>query len=149
MRTADETVMGADQATKSACLGDVGNSRKIVLCARNVQVAFGEGNNRLVVLESIDVDVRDGEFLTIVGPSGCGKTTLLRLFAGLLRPTAGELFFNDRPILLPSRKRALIFQDYGRALLPWRTVWANVALAFERQHMRVFASHCSPRIPHE
>jgi len=60
---------------------------------------------------------------------------VLRLFAGLLRPTHGEILFNDQPIIAPKRERAFIFQDYGRALLPWRTVWANVALVFERQHM--------------
>jgi NitT/TauT family transport system ATP-binding protein len=84
------------------------------------------------VLEDISFDVREGEFLSIVGPSGCGKTTLLRMLAGLLRPTTGDALFNGAPIIGPSRERAIVFQDYTNALLPWRTVAGNVALALEK-----------------
>ena len=84
------------------------------------------------VLEDISFDVREGEFLSIVGPSGCGKTTLLRMLAGLLRPTVGEALFDGQPIMAPSRERAIVFQDYTNALLPWRTVSGNVALALEK-----------------
>jgi NitT/TauT family transport system ATP-binding protein len=83
----------------------------------------------------MDIDVKPGEFLCIVGPSGCGKTTLLRLFAGLLLPTEGTVLFDGQPIMAPARERAMVFQDYARALLPWRTVWANVALPYERKHV--------------
>jgi NitT/TauT family transport system ATP-binding protein len=83
------------------------------------------------VLQNIDLAVSEGEFLCIVGASGCGKTTLLRLIAGLVPPSAGTLICNGAPIGGPARDRAIVFQDYGKALLPWRTVWSNVALAFE------------------
>jgi NitT/TauT family transport system ATP-binding protein len=86
-----------------------------------------------LVLDRIDLDVADGEFLSIVGPSGCGKTTLLRLLAGLMSPSSGELLAAGKPIHGPSRERAIVFQDYSRSLLPWRSVWTNVALAFESQ----------------
>ena len=86
-----------------------------------------------MVLDRIDVAVAEGEFLCIVGPSGCGKTTLLRLFAGLVPPSAGEIFAAGQTVRGPSRERAIVFQDYGRSLLPWRSVWANVALAYESQ----------------
>jgi len=99
------------------------------LQARALSAAFGSH----LVLDRIDLDVADGEFLSIVGPSGCGKTTLLRLLAGLLQPSAGELLAEGKPIHGPSRERAIVFQDYSRSLLPWRSVWANVALAFESQ----------------
>jgi ABC-type nitrate/sulfonate/bicarbonate transport system ATPase subunit len=98
-----------------------------MLSTRELSIAF---NGRLV-LDRIDLQVEDGEFLSIVGPSGCGKTTLLRLFAGLVRPSAGEIFAAGKPISGPSRERAMVFQDYSRSLLPWRSVWANVALAYE------------------
>ena len=91
-------------------------------------------NGRLV-LDHIDLQVADGEFLSVVGPSGCGKTTLLRLLAGLVIPSSGEIFAAGRPISGPSRERAIVFQDYSRSLLPWRSVWANVALAYESQGM--------------
>jgi len=97
--------------------------------ARGLSMAFGSHR----VLDRIDLDVADGEFLSIVGPSGCGKTTLLRLLAGLVRPSSGELRAAGEPILGPSRERAIVFQDYSRSLLPWRSVWANVALAYESQ----------------
>jgi NitT/TauT family transport system ATP-binding protein len=106
-----------------------------ILRARGVQVAVGHGKNRLVILDAMDIDVKPGEFLCIVGPSGCGKTTLLRLFAGLLLPSAGMVLFGDRKITAPGRERAMVFQDYARALLPWRKVWANVALPYERERL--------------
>jgi NitT/TauT family transport system ATP-binding protein len=101
------------------------------LSVRDVSVTFGAATNR-PVLTDISFDVREGEFLSIVGPSGCGKTTLLRLLAGLLRPTRGELLFDGKPIAGPSRERAIVFQDYTNALLPWRTVAGNIALPLER-----------------
>jgi ABC-type nitrate/sulfonate/bicarbonate transport system ATPase subunit len=97
--------------------------------ARALSISFGTH----LVLDRIDLSVADGEFLTIVGPSGCGKTTLLRLLAGLMAPTSGKLFAEGKPIDGPSRERAIVFQDYSRSLLPWRSVWTNVALAFEGQ----------------
>jgi NitT/TauT family transport system ATP-binding protein len=97
--------------------------------ARALNMSFGTH----LVLDNIDLSVADGEFLSIVGPSGCGKTTLLRLLAGLMPPTSGEIFAEGKPIAGPSRERAIVFQDYSRSLLPWRSVWTNVALAFEGQ----------------
>jgi NitT/TauT family transport system ATP-binding protein len=103
--------------------------RPPALEARGLVMGFGDR----LVLDHVDVAVAEGEFLCIVGPSGCGKTTLLRLFAGLWRPLAGEIFAGGELVAGPSRERAIVFQDYGRSLLPWRSVWANVALAHEAQ----------------
>jgi len=103
------------------------NPEHSALETRRLSMRFG---NRLV-LDDINLTVRQGEFLCVVGPSGCGKTTLLRLLAGLLRSSSGELLAAGAAVAGPSRDRAMVFQDYGRALLPWRSVWANVALAYE------------------
>lgn len=92
-----------------------------------VSVSFGDKT----VIETMNFSVQSGEFLCLVGPSGCGKTTLLRLLAGLMTPTKGEVRFNGKRISEPSLERAIVFQDYGRALLPWRTVSGNIALAME------------------
>lgn len=97
------------------------------LDVRDVTVSFG---SRLVI-DELDFSVQPGEFLCLVGPSGCGKTTLLRLLAGLASPSTGAVRFFGSPIKGPSLERAIVFQDYGRALLPWRTVQGNVALAME------------------
>jgi NitT/TauT family transport system ATP-binding protein len=84
-----------------------------------------------VVLTPLRLSVARGEFVCVIGPSGCGKTTLLRAAAGFLMPTAGEVRRAGVPVGGPSREVAFVFQDYGRALLPWRTVRGNVALALE------------------
>lgn len=80
------------------------------------------------VLESIDLDIKDGEFLTFLGPSGCGKTTLLRLLAGLEKPTAGKIIINglDAADLHPQERQInTVFQSY--ALFPHMTVFDNIA----------------------
>lgn len=85
------------------------------------------------VLTGLDLAVHAGEILTVVGPSGSGKSTLLRTLAGLLPPLAGRAQADDAPISGPSADRALIFQE--DALLPWRTVRANVELPLAVRRM--------------
>jgi NitT/TauT family transport system ATP-binding protein len=77
------------------------------------------------------LQVQRGEIVCVVGPSGCGKTTALRVASGLIRPTRGEVAFAGAPIKGPRRDVAVVFQDYSKALLPWRTAAGNVALALE------------------
>jgi NitT/TauT family transport system ATP-binding protein len=83
------------------------------------------------ILTGIDLQIYAGDFVCVVGPSGCGKTTLLRLLGGLLEPTAGEVRYAGKRVAAPRADIAVMFQDYGRALLPWRTVEGNVSLALE------------------
>jgi NitT/TauT family transport system ATP-binding protein len=83
------------------------------------------------VLSSTSLEVARGEFICIIGPSGCGKTTLLRAVAGFVIPSSGEVRRAGAPVKGPSREAAFVFQDYNRALLPWRTVAGNVSLALE------------------
>ena len=72
------------------------------------------------ILSPTSLSVRRGEFVCVIGPSGCGKTTLLRAAAGFVAPSAGRVSRHGKPINGPSREVAFVFQDYGRALLPWR-----------------------------
>jgi NitT/TauT family transport system ATP-binding protein len=83
------------------------------------------------ILTEIDLHIEAGDFVCVVGPSGCGKTTMLRLLGGLLEPTAGEVRYAGKRVAEPRADIAVMFQDYGRALLPWRTVAGNVSLALE------------------
>ncbi len=93
----------------------------------HVEVTFG---TRLI-LSYIDLSVKHGEFVCIVGPSGCGKTTMLRLIAGLLDARDGRVMIDGVAVRGPSPRVAMVFPDYERALLPWRTVYGNVSLALE------------------
>lgn len=83
------------------------------------------------ILTNINLDIRKGETLCVVGGSGTGKTTLLRAIAGLVPVSKGSVTVMGEPVRAPRRDVAVVFQDYGKALLPWRTAYANVALALE------------------
>ncbi|MCW5745663.1 MAG: ABC transporter ATP-binding protein [Alphaproteobacteria bacterium] len=83
----------------------------------------------LLVLDGIDLLIRDGETVAIIGPSGCGKSTLLGIVGGLLRPSAGTVRTIGKPRADSLNPFTYVFQDF--ALLPWRSVAANVALALE------------------
>ena len=82
-----------------------------------------------MALRSVDLAIERGELITIVGPSGCGKSSLLLVIQGLLKPSAGQVYLNGKPITGPGQDRALVFQEF--ALLPWRSVTHNVELGLE------------------
>ena len=103
---------------------------EVTVALEGLSYAVG-GASPLTILKDITLTVRKGEFLCVVGASGCGKTTLLRLVAGLLPASGGTLRFNGKEVSGPGQERAIVFQDYTRALLPWRTIAGNVALALE------------------
>jgi NitT/TauT family transport system ATP-binding protein len=98
-----------------------------ILDFRDVRLAYGDQ----LVLGGLSFAMAPGEILCLVGPSGCGKTTALRVAAGLVAPTSGEASFAGAPIKGPRRDVAVVFQDYAKALLPWRTAEGNVSLALE------------------
>ncbi len=93
------------------------------------RVCLDMGGRRII--NELDFVMEQGDFVCVVGPSGCGKTTLLRLLTGLVKPTSGAVTRGGVPVSGPSRDVAIVFQDYGKALLPWRTVAGNVSLALE------------------
>lgn len=98
-----------------------------LLCFDEVAIRLGGRE----ILSPTSFEVARGEFVCVIGPSGCGKTTLLRAAAGFVTPSAGAVYRHDALVNGPSREVAFVFQDYGRALLPWRTVEGNVSLALE------------------
>lgn len=84
-----------------------------------------KGGKPLVAVDTVNLAVQDGEFVTVVGPSGCGKTTLLNLLAGFEQPNRGEIRLDGSPVVRPGPERAVVFQQ--PSLLPWMTVQENIA----------------------
>lgn len=106
------------------------STSKSLIEARGVRMSFGS----VLALDNIDITVREHEFFTIVGPSGCGKSTLLLLTAGLIKPSAGTLLIDGRPILGPYTDAGIAFQHHN--LLEWRSVLNNVLLPLEIRHIK-------------
>ena len=86
-----------------------------------------------VVLEDVNFEIEDGEFVCLLGPSGCGKTTLLTMMGGFQTSTGGKILLDGEPISGPSPERGYVFQNY--ALFPWMTVEKNVAYALKFQNL--------------
>jgi NitT/TauT family transport system ATP-binding protein len=102
---------------------------RAVLEARAVNKVFAATDSPVIALRDVNLEVAPGEFLVILGPSGCGKTTLLRMFAGLERPTRGSVRYQGERIARPPRGAGFVFQQPN--LLAWRTVRRNVSLPLE------------------
>jgi NitT/TauT family transport system ATP-binding protein len=105
-----------------------GGDTNSIVTLRGIGKRFGSG---MTALEAIDLDIGQGEFLSLLGPSGCGKTTLLRIIAGLSEPSAGVcrlVLDTDRGGPVPSGRIGFVFQD--PTLMPWSTVVDNVLLPF-------------------
>lgn len=81
------------------------------------------------IVDTTDVDIQEGEFITIIGPSGCGKSTILKMIAGLEPVDEGAITLEGRPITAPSRELGLVFQQH--VLLPWMSARQNVVFALE------------------
>ena len=87
--------------------------------------------SRLLALDNVNVQIEDKKFVAVVGPSGCGKTTFIKIVDGLVKPTAGQVRIDDKPVHGPGIDRAMVFQE--PSLLPWRTVLNNVTYGLECQ----------------
>jgi NitT/TauT family transport system ATP-binding protein len=100
------------------------------LTISHLDVTFRRGEDTVHVLEDINLDARDGEFLCIVGPSGCGKSTLLNIVGGFLKPTRGDVWIDSEPVTAPDPRRIFVFQERG--VFPWLTVEGNVGFGLFR-----------------
>ena len=102
---------------------------------RNVGKTYGTGAKATHAIADVSFAVDDREFVCVVGPSGCGKTTLLKCVGGLLRPSKGEVLLRGRPVRSPPEEMALVFQEYGRSLMPWASVRNNVLLPLRHKSL--------------
>ena len=99
-------------------------SRPAKLSIRGLRMGFRTDSGEVRVLEDIDLDVREGEFVCILGPSGCGKSTLLNVVAGFLEPTAGTVRIDGEEVRGPDPRRIFVFQERG--VFPWLTAAGNI-----------------------
>ena len=104
---------------------------RTAIAFEGIRKEFGNGANATLAIESVDLDIKEREFVSLIGPSGCGKSTLLRLAADLIEPSGGSVLVNGK-----TPRQARLDRDYGfifqsPTLFDWRTVWKNVALPLE------------------
>lgn len=103
-----------------------------IITVKNIKKRFKKrGGHDLLVLDNVNFSVKEGEIIALLGKSGSGKSTLLRIIAGLIQPTAGEVFYREEKIDRPIPGLTMVFQHF--ALLPWLTVLENVELGLEAQ----------------
>ncbi len=101
-----------------------------LISVRSLSKSFsGSGGRPIPVLDNINLDVAEGEFVALLGRSGSGKSTLLRCIAGLMAPTSGEVLFRGNRLTGTNRETSMVFQTF--ALMPWLTVQQNVELGLE------------------
>jgi NitT/TauT family transport system ATP-binding protein len=102
------------------------NDKSLAVEIRDVWMNFPgkAGDEPVPVLERVNMEVREGEFVCLVGPSGCGKSTLLNIVGGFLRATQGEIIVEGKPVCGPDPRRIFVFQENG--VFPWLTVEENI-----------------------
>lgn len=113
-------------AAQTDAVGNNVNPDTVEVEVRGISKTYEGG---VQALKNIDLSVPKGEMTTVLGPSGCGKTTLLKIIAGLLQPTEGDVLVRSVPVSGPGPERAFVFQDF--ALMPWATAIRNVAFGLE------------------
>ena len=96
----------------------------------DVSVSFGVEDSKVEILNNINLDVAENEFVAVIGFSGSGKSTLISLLAGLQMPSSGEVALEGNSIVQPSPKLGIMFQNYS--LLPWLSVFENIELAVKK-----------------
>lgn len=101
-----------------------------LIALKNVRKFYQQPNGQqIVILENISLELRPGEIVALLGPSGSGKSTLMRIVAGLIPPSQGEVLYHERPLVGLNPGVAIVFQSF--ALYPWLTVLENVELGLK------------------
>jgi NitT/TauT family transport system ATP-binding protein len=103
-----------------------------LLKLKDINLNYHSKSGEVKTLNNINLELSEGEFITILGPSGCGKSTLLNIVSGLIAPSSGEITFNGEPIELHKDRMGYMFQKDH--LFPWLSVWNNVLLPLKIKH---------------
>jgi NitT/TauT family transport system ATP-binding protein len=111
------------------------------LSFEDVGVDFPTVAGPMTVVDGVDLEIRQGEFVSIIGPSGCGKTTLLNIVGGFVKPTRGRVLLDHEPVKGPGPDRGVIFQEYG--VFPWLTVRGNIEFGLG---LRANVRHAGQRV---
>jgi NitT/TauT family transport system ATP-binding protein len=106
---------------------------KTKISFQNVTRRFDQDGHSFLALDRLNLDIADGEFVTVVGPSGCGKSTAMNIAAGLMDVSDGQVLVDGKPVNGPGPERGVIFQQY--ALFPWLTVRENVEFGLRIKKM--------------
>jgi NitT/TauT family transport system ATP-binding protein len=101
----------------------------MLLELRSISQMYGSGERRFTALQSVNLVLKEGEFVALVGPSGCGKSTLLRIITGLNKPSSGVVLYRDNVLVGVNPHATIVFQTF--ALFPWLTVQQNVEVALK------------------
>jgi NitT/TauT family transport system ATP-binding protein len=101
----------------------------ISICVKNLDKCYRVREGNLSALSAVDLEVAEGEFVSIVGPSGCGKSTLLYILGGFIRADSGVIEVGGKAVTGPGTDRGVVFQEY--ALFPWLTVTQNIRYGLE------------------
>lgn len=125
MQTLDNTSAMIDTSTQQ--INSSTQQDKIFLEIKDVSKSYPTANGVYPVLDGVNLNVKEGEFICVIGHSGCGKSTLLNMVAGFLEPTSGDVKLEEKRIRQPGPDRMMVFQNY--ALLPWKTAFENVYLS--------------------
>jgi NitT/TauT family transport system ATP-binding protein len=110
------------------------DNRTPAISAKGVSKSFGAKESPIVALSSVDLTIREGEFIAVVGPSGCGKSTLLRIIAGISKPTTGTVTTPRGAVAAPLTDVGIVFQS--PVLLDWRNILDNVLIQFELRGLK-------------
>ena len=100
------------------------NTGRTKIKVTGLKKVFGSGENQVIAIKELNMEIRENEFTVIVGPSGCGKSTFLYIVAGFEKPSGGKILLNGKEITEPGPDRGFVFQEF--ALFPWRTVMGNI-----------------------
>lgn len=107
---------------------------KEIVKVDHLSMKYQSPNGEIDAISDVSFSINQGEFVSIVGPSGCGKSTVLSIIAGLLSPTSGAVFVDQKPVSGPNSSLGYMLQKDH--LFEWRTIYQNVILALEVQHQK-------------